>query len=183
MAGTPIKRARKEAASRARAETLSAVQAAERNVLKDPVIYTPELAQELAALIASGVAIGDSEMGGAVIVPGIASRVGISEATLYKWQREHPELAAAIDDARIESSHRIADKILTLANVALAEPTMANACRVAGDLYKWQAAVRNPGAYSEKHELTVKRESWSDFLKRLGKNESALHRITGDDEA
>jgi hypothetical protein len=70
---------------------------------------------------------------------------------------QHTELAQGIARGREESSHRIADRMLALADVAMREPAMANSCRVAADILKWQAMVRNPGAYGErtKVEATV----------------------------
>ncbi|MDW8468872.1 MAG: hypothetical protein RML56_07790 [Burkholderiales bacterium] len=39
--------------------------------------------------------------------------------------------------------------MLALADLALKQPELANAIRVAADILRWQAAVRNPRAYAE----------------------------------
>jgi hypothetical protein len=65
----------------------------------------------------------------------------------------HVELAQGIARAREESGHRIGDRMLGLADVALNEPAMANAVRVAANILKWQAQVRNPGSYGERRKI------------------------------
>lgn len=45
--------------------------------------------------------------------------------------------------------------MLALADAALAAPALANAVRVAGDILKWQAQVRNPGIYGERSRIDI----------------------------
>jgi hypothetical protein len=154
MAGSPKKRARKEQAAQKRLE-IHARQQADEKALKLPrrVRYTPKLSEEIKALIAAGIPIEDPVLNGVVISQGVATRLGISSRAIYDWQKEHPELAQGIARAREESGHRIADRLLALADVALREPAMANAVRVAADILRWQAMVRNPGSYGERHKV------------------------------
>ena len=57
--------------------------------------------------------------------------------------------------------------MLALAYAALAEPALANAVRVAADILKWQAGVRNPGIYGERQRIEIDtREDWGDRLRR-----------------
>jgi len=119
------------------------------------VHYTPELGDEIAGLIANGVPIEDSVLNGAVLALGVANRIGIHPSTFYDWKRQHPDFSESIARARTESAHRIADRMLALADAALAEPALANAVRVAADILKWQAAVRNPGTYGERQRVDV----------------------------
>src|SRR5687768_13040265 len=46
---------------------------------------------------------------------------------------------------------------------------MANSCRVAADILKWSAMVRNRKEFGEKHEHTVKGESFLTTLDRIAK--------------
>jgi hypothetical protein len=43
--------------------------------------------------------------------------------------------------------------MLSLADVALSEPAMANAVRTSADILRWQAQVRNPNAYGERTKV------------------------------
>jgi hypothetical protein len=154
MAGSPKKRAKNERAAQKRLEILAQQQADERarNIPRRPR-YTPKLAKEIESLIASGVPIEDSVLNGAVLSPGVATRLGMSSRTVWEWQKKHRGLAEAIERARGESAHRISDRMLALADAALKEPTMANAVRVAADILRWQAQVRNPFAYAERRKV------------------------------
>src|SRR5689334_7375719 len=135
MAGTPIKRARREAAAKAEIEAKAEAQARERERAepREPVSYSPELRDEIASLIADGTSIDDLLIDNAVMCEGVASRIGITTREFYNWQTKYPDLAEAIKKAREESADRIVDRKLTLASVALSNPSLANACRVASD--------------------------------------------------
>lgn len=167
MPGSPQKRAIQELEATKRLELTAKAQADERarTLPKAKVRYSVALGAEVAGLIASGISIEDSTLRGAVLTPGIASRIGIHPATFYEWQNRHPEFAAAVAQARDESAHRIADRMLALADAALSEPAMANAVRVAADILKWQASVRNPGSYGDRQRIDI--HSSTDLGERL----------------
>ena len=135
--------------AKAQAQSLEQADAAPRHRK-----YTPELGEEIAGMVASGIAIDDAVCAGAVVMPGIATRLGIHPSTFYEWLKRYPEFSESVARAREESAHRISDKMMALADVALADPTWANACRAAADIYKWQAAVRNRAYYGDKTEVT-----------------------------
>jgi hypothetical protein len=158
MPGAPKKRAEQERAAKKRLEVLAKAQAEEKALAlpRKVVRYSPELAADIAALIASGVPIVDSTINGAVVSPGVATRMGIHPATIYEWQLRYPEFAEAVSRARQESADRVADRMLALADVALAEPAMANSVRVAADIMRWQAGVRGPHIYGERKRIEVK---------------------------
>lgn len=165
-----MKRAVKEREAKKRLEITARAQA-DGKALALPrarVRFTPELGNEIAGLIANGVPIEDSVLKGVVLAPGIANRIGIHPSTFYDWKQQHPEFAENIARARTESAHRIADRMLALADAALAEPALANAVRVAADILKWQAAVRNPGMYGERQRVDVHAhlEDLGDRLRR-----------------
>jgi hypothetical protein len=157
MPGSPQKRDLQEREATKRLELTAKAQADEaaQKLPRARVRYSPTLGQEIALMIANGSPIEDSTLKGVVLSPGIASRIGIHPATFYEWQTRYPEFAEAVAHARQESSHRVADRMLALADAALAEPALANAVRVAADILKWQAAVRNPGIYGERQRIDV----------------------------
>ena len=167
MPGSPRKRTQREREAKKRLEVMARTQADERarGLPRARVRFTPELGEQIAGLIANGVPIEDSTLNGAVIAPGIASRIGIHPSTFYDWQQQHPNFAESIARARKESAHRIADRMLALADAALAEPALANAVRVAADILKWQAGVRNPGIYGERQRIEI--SAPSDLGERL----------------
>ena len=180
MPGSPKKRAEREREATKRLEVTARTQADERTreLPKARIHFTPELGEHIAGLIANGVSIEDSVLNGAVLAPGIASRIGIHPATFYDWQQVHPDFAESIARARKESSHRIADRMLALADAALAEPALANAVRVAGDILKWQAQVRNPGVYGERQRIEI--DVHTDLGERLRR---AQERVIEHDNA
>jgi hypothetical protein len=157
MPGSPRKRSELEREAAKRLEVTARVQADERarELPKARINFTPDLGAQIAKLIANGVSIEDSTLNGAVLAPGIASRIGIHPGTFYDWQQQHPDFAEDIARARKESAHRIADRMLALADAALREPALANSVRVAADILKWQAQVRNPGTYGERQRIEL----------------------------
>jgi hypothetical protein len=88
LAGSPKKRALKEQAAQKRLEVLARQQADEK-ALKLPrrVRYTSRLGEEIKALIAAGIPIEDSVLNGAVISPGVATRLGVSSRSIWDWQK------------------------------------------------------------------------------------------------
>jgi len=157
MPGSPKKRTEREREAKKRLEVTARAHADEKAqaLPRKRVCYTPELGAEVISLIANGIPIEDSTLNGAVLAPGIASRIGIHPSTFYDWQQQHPDFAESIARAREESAHRIADRLLALADAALAEPALANAVRVAADILKWQAGVRNPAMYGERQRIEI----------------------------
>ena len=157
MPGSPKKRAIQEREAKKRLELTAKAQADNRlqELPRARIRFTPELGEQIAGLIANGIPIEDSTLNGAVLAPGVASRIGIHPSTFYDWQQQHPDFGESIARARQESAHRIADRMLALADAALAEPTLANAVRVAADILKWQAGVRNPGIYGERQRIEI----------------------------
>lgn len=171
MAGSPKKRARREQAAMKELQLKGQAQNREESAKLPRVRYTPELAKDACDLIVSGLPIEDSVLNGVVIAKGVATQLKIHPSTFWDWQKAHTEFAENIARAREESSHRIADRIQQLADVALSDPTMANSCRVAADILKWSAMVRNRKEFGDKFEHTVKGESFMDVLMRIAEEE------------
>lgn len=156
MAGSPKKRARKEREAAKRLQLTTMAKADERlQKLGRPSTFNQSKAEKIIELVACGVPIEDGVALGKVIKKGIASRLKVHPATIYRWQRAVPAFGEDIARARGEASHRIADRQLALADVALSDPVLANACRVAADILRWQAEIRNPHDYGEKKRLEL----------------------------
>jgi hypothetical protein len=150
----PERRKRRERAAREALSNNAAALEAQR-ISVERTKYTPELGEQIAELIADGIALDDVKVGNDVAVLGVCSRVGVAAMTIYRWQKAHGDFAESIREARIESSHRLADRLNSLAQLALDQPALANAVRVSGDLLKWSAGVRNPESYSERKNLHI----------------------------
>jgi hypothetical protein len=174
MAGSPIKRARREAAAKAALEAQKALDMQKDQPMDEDRPYTAELTAQIVELLIDGVALTDTKCGDELIEPGIESRLNVSRSTITRWQTEYPDFAEAIRNAREESAHRIADQIKALAAVAMKDPARANSARVAGDLLKWSAMVRNRAYYGDKSEVTVNKSvSLIDALKQIQEREEA----------
>lgn len=168
MAGSPKKRSRNILEARKRQELTSHHEAVDR--ARSPerrVAYSPELGAQIVELVADGIPVVDVTIAGVTISQGIASRLGISTRSFHRWQKEYPELGRSIARARHDSADLIADQILALGHAALERPEMATAIRVAGDILRWSAAVRNPGAYAEHRKLDVTVSASDDLGERL----------------
>jgi hypothetical protein len=145
MAGMPKRRAKREAEAKGRYKKLGEEQKMNPTTTSDKIQYSEDLKQKIAELLASGMPIDDVTVNGAVVNKGIASTIGVSPGKIYRWQKEHEELASAMSKARDEFANRICDRKLALADLALSDPTMANAVRVAGQLLEDVLKVRNKG--------------------------------------
>lgn len=71
----------------------------------------------------------------------------------FHWLREHPELEAMYEQARLLSADSHADKLLDYVDDAVKDPKAAPGYKVAADILKWTAEVRNPEKYGKKLEL------------------------------
>lgn len=170
MAGMPKRRAKREAAARqALTEKAKAMEPTAPNPNSK---YSDELADQIAVMVADGTPIDTTKVGNDIAVCGVESKVGVSASTIYRWQQERPDFAEKIRKARIESADRIADKCNALADVALDNPHMAQACKVASDILKWTAGVRNKNIYGESRRVEV--EITADLGDRLMRAEQRV---------
>ena len=69
--------------------------------------------------------------------------------TVYKWLDLYPEFREKYERARQLQADLQADSMLEMSRSVIKEPKAATAYRVAVDILKWQAAVRNPGKYGK----------------------------------
>lgn len=71
-------------------------------------------------------------------------------ATFWRWLEEYPEFRERYERACLMQASMHADRIVELAEEALAMPSKAAAVRVAMDIYKWNAEMRDPMKFSPK---------------------------------
>lgn len=110
--------------------------------------YTPRAADDICTAIALGKTLREAldEMG--VLAPTVQ--------TVWNWQDSIPEFGEKMERARQFSADGHADMMLEMAREAIKNPSKAAAIRVASDILKWQAEIRNQKKYGSKvqHELT-----------------------------
>lgn len=76
----------------------------------------------------------------------------------WKWIDNYPEFREQYERARQLAADVQADKVLELSQEVLEKPRNANAFKVAIDVLKWQAEVRNTERYGKRQAIQVKRE-------------------------
>ncbi len=98
--------------------------------------------------------------------------LGPNIQTFWKWLDQYPEFKERYERARQMQADGHADRMLELAEEAINTPSKASAIRVATDIMRWQAEIRDPKKYGTKvqHELKappLKPEDLKKEIKRL----------------
>lgn len=70
-----------------------------------------------------------------------------TKMTVYKWLEDHEQFREKYERARQYQADTLADRMIELGQEVLKNPKSAAAYRVAGDIVKWQAEVRNRRKY------------------------------------
>jgi len=76
----------------------------------------------------------------------------------WRWLDEYPEFREKYDRARMMQADMHADNMLGMVSTVMAAPNMAPAVRVAVDILKWQAEIRDSAKYGKKIELTERKQ-------------------------
>lgn len=97
-----------------------------------------------------------------------------SERMFWKWLDQNEEFRQQYERARQLQADKLADEHLSLAKKALlVDAKQAPKFKVAADVYKWQAEIRNRGKYGAKAEAPnrkdLKPEEIKAEIKRLEK--------------
>lgn len=71
----------------------------------------------------------------------------------WRWLEEYPEFREMYERARLLQTELISDTILSMAKEVLEKPKFAPAYRVAADILRWQAEVKNPLRYGQKTQV------------------------------
>lgn len=110
--------------------------------------YTPRIADEICKLIALGSTLKQALAKIGLLAPCME--------TVWVWQDTKPEFAEKMERARQFSADGHADWMLEMAEEVIRTPSKATAIKVATDILKWQAEIRNQKKYGSKvqHELT-----------------------------
>ncbi len=90
----------------------------------------------------------------------------------WKWLDEYPDFREKFERAQMLQATMHADRILEMAQEVINAPSKAGAYKVASDILKWQAEIRDPKKYGQKvqHELKappLKAEDLKAEIKRL----------------
>lgn len=101
--------------------------------------YNPRIAKDICEAIAQGDTLEDALEKIGFLAPNIV--------TVYRWLELYPEFKERYESARTLQADVHADRMLTMSREVLSKPTASTAYRVAVDILKWQAAIRNPGRY------------------------------------
>lgn len=130
--------------------------------------YTPRAADDICTAIALGKTLRQAlaEMG--VLAPTVQ--------TVWNWQDTIPEFGEKMERARQFSADGHADMMLEMANEAINNPSKAAAIRVASDILKWQAEIRNQKKYGSKvqHEVAAKALSPAELRAEIKALETEL---------
>lgn len=111
---------------------------------KRPAHYTVRLANDLCEQIAQGKTLEQALKFVGFLAPSIP--------TVYKWLDIYPDFREKYERARQLQADVHADKMLEMSQLVIEKPTAAAAYRVATDILKWQAEVRNRGKYGSKSD-------------------------------
>lgn len=103
--------------------------------------YNTRIAREICEGIARGLSLEEVLREVGFLAPTVV--------TVYRWLEIYPDFREKYERARQLQADIQADKMLEMSRDVLKDPRAATAYRVAVDILKWQAAVRNPGKYGK----------------------------------
>lgn len=103
--------------------------------------YNTRVAREICEYIANGLTLKEALARIGFLAPNIN--------TVYKWLELYPEFREKYERARTLQADVHADEVLELSRSVLQNPKDAAAHRVAADILRWQAEIRNRGKYGK----------------------------------
>lgn len=103
--------------------------------------YTQRVARDICEQIAMGKTLDEALK----IVGYLAPKMN----ALWKWLDEYPEFREMYERARALQADIHADRMLEISREVIDKPSAAAAYRVATDILKWQAEVRNKTKYGK----------------------------------
>lgn len=104
--------------------------------------YAPRIAKDICREIALGRTLQEALVKVGYLAP--------TATTFWRWIDEHPDFRDMYERARSLQADTHADRMLELSREVIERPTLAAAYRVAIDVLKWQAEVRNRSKYGSK---------------------------------
>jgi hypothetical protein len=112
--------------------------------------YNPRIAREICEAIAEGDTLEEALEKIGFLAPTLT--------TVYRWFELYPEFKEKYETARTLQADVHADRMLMMSREVLSKPTAATAYRVAVDILKWQAEVRNSGRYGKRIDESGKKK-------------------------
>lgn len=109
--------------------------------------YTARIAKRLCG----NIALGDTLKKALAKEP-----LGPTVEQFWRWLDEYPEFQAMYERALLLQANLHADTIMEMAESVLRNPKFAPAYRVAADILKWQAEVRNPTRFGQRIQVEHK---------------------------
>lgn len=112
--------------------------------------YNPRVAREICEFIAEGDTLEEALERIGFLAPGLP--------TVFRWLDLYPEFKEKYETARALQADIHADRMLMMSREVLSKPTAATAYRVAVDILKWQAEVRNSGRYGRRPDEATRKK-------------------------
>lgn len=117
--------------------------------MKHRAHYVPRIANEICELVAVGKTLKQALEQVGYLAPSLN--------TVYKWLDQFPEFREKYERARQLQADVHADDMLELGQRAATDPKAAPGLKVAADILKWQAEVRNKTRYGKAIEENNKK--------------------------
>lgn len=111
--------------------------------------YTPRTGSLICEQIALGKTLNEALKIVGYLAPSIP--------TFWRWIDEHDDFRERYERARMLQADTHADRMLEMAAEVVAKPSAAAAYRVACDILKWQASIRNRRVYGDKSTEEAKK--------------------------
>jgi hypothetical protein len=130
--------------------------------------YAPRIAKDICREIAMGATLKKALDKVGYLAP--------SMTTFWRWLDEHADFREMYERARQLQADSDADRMRELAEEVIERPNAATAIRVATDILKWQAEVRNKTKYGNKTEdpRAAKPLNPADLRKEIKRLETEL---------
>lgn len=103
--------------------------------------YTTRVAKDICTHIAQGKTLQQSLDKVGYLAPALV--------TVFRWLTEYPEFRELYEAARTMQADLHADRMLEISHDVIEDPKNAAAYRVATNILKWQAEVRNKARYGK----------------------------------
>lgn len=101
------------------------------------VEYQGEIADRICASLAAGLTIKEA-----------CEKVGMLTYEYYQWRREHEEFRKAVESAKQDMAHAVADACLEIADASTPDQVRVDELRVKSR--QWYASVMNPQRFGNK---------------------------------
>lgn len=123
--------------------------------MSDSIKYSKTIAEKICERIATG-----ETLNAICLEPEMPSHT-----VIFKWFERYPDFKQSYENARILQADYFADEMVELKNLARENPANASAYRVAADILRWQASVRQPRKYGDKLEVDVNKKIDPDKIR------------------